>query len=89
MSVGKTINVVVMLHGGVHTWGRPDYTRVKFDDLKQFSRPMSIPSRVKFRSVSMGYNHCFLIDDSSKLWGFGDNEMGSLGMGDWKKRLAP
>ena len=37
----------------------------------------------------MGYNHCFLVDDAQKLWGFGDNEMGSLGMGDWKKRLTP
>lgn len=48
---------------------------------------MNMPSRVKFRSLSMGFNHCLLIDDAAKVWGFGDNEMGSLGMGDWKKRL--
>ena len=77
-----------MLHGNVYTWGRPDFSMSK-NNLAIDSRPKMINCKVKFRSVAVGYNHCLLIDEFSKLWTIGDNNHGQLGLGDYKKRMIP
>lgn len=87
VSCGKTINIAVMLHGNAYTWGRPDFAHSQ-TNLPIDSRPKILNSKVKFRSVAVGYNHCLLIDEFSKLWTIGDNKSGQLGLGDYKKRMV-
>ena len=44
---GKSISIAVMLRGRAFMWGKGEYHRVKFDDLKQYSRPFPICQDIK------------------------------------------
>ena len=85
---GKSISVAIMLRGRAVMWGKGEYNRLKFDDLKQYSRPFRICQDVKIRAVSVGMAHCMLIDKDDQLWVLGDNSHGCLGTVDVKKRVV-
>src|SRR5690606_35838270 len=42
----------------------------------------NIMNYIKAQQVSCSYNHIGLIDMDNKVWMFGDNEYGELGLGD-------
>ena len=44
---GKSISVAVMLRGRAFMWGKGEYHRLKFNDLKQYSRPFPICQDIK------------------------------------------
>lgn len=43
------------------------------------------PDKVKFKTIEF-CNNFYAIDFEGKLWGFGDNDCGTLGVGDWNPR---
>lgn len=56
----------------------------------QFSPPFQrIPNITNVSSVFCGYYHTILIDNDNKVYSFGDNEEGQLGLGHKKPKIQP
>ena len=70
-------------------WGKGEYQNLKFNDLKQFSRPREMNISQKIDAAFVGYDHCLLKTTEGKLWGVGTNQNGCLGTSDGKKRITP
>ena len=86
---GKNMNVAVTLQGRAYTWGKGDFMKFKFNEVKQYSRPFPICSNIQISSVNVGFDHCMLVDWKGHLWSYGENSKGNLGTGDTKKKLSP
>jgi alpha-tubulin suppressor-like RCC1 family protein len=63
-------------------WGRNKLCT----DEEQFGEPQY---KHTCKLVSMGYSHTLFLDYSSKLWAYGSNEFGQLGLGDRLFRNSP
>ena len=81
------MSVVVTLQGRVYTWGKGDFIKFKFDEVKQYARPFQICSNIQISSVNVGLDHCMFVDWKGHLWSYGENSRGNLGTGDTKKKL--
>ncbi len=78
---GQTL--AILNNGSVWTWGNNDRgqlgngTRVSSDA----PLPVDVPSGVTFVKVSSGGYASYAIDRSGRLWAWGDNRSGQLGIG--------
>lgn len=70
-------------------WGKGSYEKLKFNELRNYSRPKEICQKVKMNQVSVGLEHCLLVDSKGHLWALGANSKGNLASGDTKKKPIP
>ena len=59
--------------GQAYMWGRGEYFKPKFDDIKKFSRPIKICCQWWMKYVSVGVTHCMLVEEIGSLWCLGEN----------------
>jgi len=53
------------------------------------SHPMKLSLRNRFVSVAAGHDFSLALDQRGRLWSFGCNSKGQLGLGDWNDRMIP
>ena len=81
--------VAILAGGAVWSWG--DNRKGQLGDGSRTSSdvpvPVKVPSGVKFVKVSSGGYACYAIDRSGRLWAWGGNDNGQLGLGSVADRV--
>lgn len=88
MSCGKNINAVVVKAGTLYSWGKGEHEKPKFDDYVEYSIPFPMIEDKHIVFVSCGVSHVMAYDHLGRLYGWGEGEMGCLGLGDGNRRLS-
>lgn len=72
----------LLANGQIAGWGNNEFAQVQAGQAAFVAAPLrlSLPGR-KFVSVSRGGRHSLAIDDAGKIWAWGDNSSGQLGLG--------
>lgn len=83
----------LMENGEVYTWGSNKYGQLGLGSNEPSSRPIHVnfKGRANFiTKVSAGWNHTLCIEgDEGRVFGFGANESGQLGSGDYENANQP
>lgn len=86
ISVGDRYRMMVDKNGVVYTWGDGDYGRLGQGNLNDYDNPTQIPAAYfgDEKVVSVYASDCasFAITESGKLYAWGSNEGGQLGVND-------
>jgi alpha-tubulin suppressor-like RCC1 family protein len=72
-------------------WGWGDFGRLGHGDPRNHLAPAPVAalSGVAVRHVACGDSHCLVVAHEGKLFAFGRNQNGQLGLGDTQDRLTP
>src|SRR5579885_1247359 len=62
-----------------NNWKQPEYISI----------PTLIPDLVNIIEISCGISQSLVLDNKGRVWGFGLNAYGQLGLGDYERRLIP
>ena len=82
------MNCVVVKDGTLFSWGKGEHEKPKFDDFIEYSSPFPMIEDKNIAYVSVGASHVMALDQSGRLYGWGEGDQGCLGFGDGKKRLS-
>lgn len=82
---------VSSLRDEVYAWGWGDFGRLGIGDPSDVLVPTPIPalSGVAVAQVACGDSHCMVVATDGRLFTFGRNQNGQLGLGDTEDRLHP
>ena len=97
ISCGAKHTVCISPNGTVSTWGSGKYGQLGHGDRSNQLRPKLIgffiegkAARVcRLVAAAAGSRHTILLSDTGKLFGFGSNSFGQLGMGTRRDSLLP
>ena len=69
--------------GNLWTWGSNQLRTLgdgrKYENEWQRNYPLQITKDIKFVDISAGIDHCFAIDETGNIWGWGENNYGCFG----------
>ena len=69
--------------GNLWTWGSNQFRTLgdgrKYENERQRNYPLQITKDIKFVDISAGIDHCFAIDETGNIWGWGENYDGCFG----------
>lgn len=69
--------------GNLWTWGYNSFRTLgdgkRYEDESQRNYPLQITKDIKFVNISAGRTHCFAMDESGNIWGWGKNNYGCFG----------
>jgi len=90
ISAGENHSVGVCELGNLWGWGSNLFGCLGLGNLFSHSTvpTLILPNRI-FKSVSAGKEFSIALDNNGKVWCFGSNESGQLGLGDLKNRFNP
>jgi alpha-tubulin suppressor-like RCC1 family protein len=95
IAAGDSHSLALDTKGKLYAWGDNDAGQLGLDDSengKDGTIPTLIKSELTFRTIASGYSHSLALDTKSKLYAWGDNDSGQLGLGDHengKNRTIP
>lgn len=92
VEIGLEFNLFLLEDGSVHMSGA--ITQEGYNVLNTFGKLINLSDRmdnpVSFKQIQSGYSHALLVDESDKIYSFGANLYGQLGIGvDQDKAKAP
>ena len=75
----------------MYSWGNNDYGQLGLGNFVDENTPhqILIYFKSKNKSVACGKNHTFVVTESDVIYGWGCNENGELGLGDYINRDMP
>ena len=91
VSCGTKHTVAVCGRGDVWFWGNNDYGQLGLGDFEERKMPFRDSSNFSRKSMvacAAGANHTLLLSDVGKVFSFGDNREGQLGLG-WVGQTHP
>jgi alpha-tubulin suppressor-like RCC1 family protein len=76
-------HTIVLSQQGVYSWGCNSYGQLGHGDTLSRYQPVLVSSLVgkNIVQVASGHAHCLAISEDSKVWAWGHNEHGQLGLG--------
>lgn len=82
VSLGATHAAALDVDGAVWTWGRNLYGQLSGDaDPRGRMTPAKVEGLPRIIAVSAGGRHTLALDSDGRVWAWGDNEYGQLGIG--------
>ena len=80
---GNDYSLALDEEGNLWTWGS-NFNRTlgdgrKYENERQRNYPLQITKDIKFVDISAGIDHCFAIDETGNIWGWGENDDGCFG----------
>ncbi len=85
VSAGELHTVAVTADGIVYAWGENSSGQLGLMDTTDRLAPTPIPGliadRADIRNISTGANHTLALGEDGRLWAWGDNTFGQLGIG--------
>jgi len=86
----ETHGLEILANGQIWGWGNNEFAQVQAGQAAFVTAPvrLSLPSG-KFISMARGGRHSLAIDDTGKIWAWGDNSSGQLGLGHTRPVAAP
>lgn len=77
--------------GELYAWGLNHSGQCGLGDIKKISMPTKISSLngIPIAFIACGGSHSFVVSKSGAVFGFGKNNSGQLGIGDYVDRLYP
>lgn len=78
VTCGNMFTMALTSIGKIYHWGFVFYTTNSLS--KYYFSPQQINISEKIRSISAGSSHCVVITNNDKIYSFGDNEYGQLGI---------
>lgn len=72
----------LLINGQIVGWGNNEFAQVQAGQAAYVVEPvrLTLPG-IKFVSVASGSRHSLAIDETGKIWAWGDNSSGQLGLG--------
>jgi alpha-tubulin suppressor-like RCC1 family protein len=92
VAAGSAHSVALSQSGELCFWGRNVFGQPKGPDVISSKAPTRIPApsgATKWRKIGAGYNHSFAIADNGKLYAWGANNDGQLGIGSIQSSDSP
>jgi len=96
VSCGEYRTVLLSEDGRIWTFGENSSGQLGHGDIVNRNVPTEIqrgeyglPEDVKIVDVSCGFHHTGLLSDDGRIWTFGNNYYGQLGLGDIENRYVP
>lgn len=93
LSAGADHSLGITNDGKLYAWGRNNVGQLGIDTLATTgtSSPVlvSVPVGVKFEDVSANLDHSYALTMDGKIWAWGGNAHGQLGLGDTVDRSSP
>ena len=91
IACGQSFNLIVTTSTEVYSWGQNDSGQLGHGDLQERHLPTVLASfrGVTLTRVSCGGRHAAALDKDGKLWRWGENCSGCLGLGDHENRSLP
>lgn len=83
---------IIKADGSVWVWGNNDYGQIGDGTYAAKTSPVKVASDTGFTqaiSVSVGENHVIAIAPDGSLWGWGMNQKGQLGNGNYNQQTKP
>lgn len=85
---GYKHTILIDIDDIVYSFGSNEYFQLGFIDRNDHrSLPTQIVGFSKILSAYCGCNHTFLVDINNKIWGFGINDCGQLGIGKFYQQI--
>ena len=80
----------LLINGQIAGWGNNEFAQVQAGQAAYVVEPvrLTLPS-IKFASVASGSRHSLAIDETGKIWAWGDNSSGQLGLGHTRPVTGP
>jgi alpha-tubulin suppressor-like RCC1 family protein len=94
-SVGKYHTVALDFNNEVWVFGDNNYGQLGLGHYQNKFRPTKIPSQAfgwhnfKIKAIAAGAHHTVALDFNNKIWAFGSNDYGELGLNDTSERVTP
>src|SRR5579885_1331493 len=90
ISAGGQHSLVLDNRGKVWSFGNNYYGQLGLGNTQEnFLSPVAIPDLSNIVQISAGGNYSLVLDNQGKVWSFGYNIFGQLGLGDGNDRLIP
>lgn len=93
LSAGADHSLGITNNGKLYAWGRNNVGQLGINTLATTgtSSPVlvSVPVGVKFEDVSANLDHSYALTMDGKIWAWGGNAHGQLGLGDTVNRSSP
>jgi alpha-tubulin suppressor-like RCC1 family protein len=88
VSLGKNMNNIALKNGNLLSWGKGDHEKPCQDDFKEYSLPFPLIEDRHISFVTCGVSHCMAIEETGRLFGWGNGTSGALGLGDGGRRIS-
>jgi alpha-tubulin suppressor-like RCC1 family protein len=90
IEAGRTNNLALDTQGKLYSWGENDYGQLGLCDLEEYRTiPTPVAPELTFRTIATRDFHSLALDTKGKLYAWGRNEYGQLGLSDKKDRIIP
>jgi alpha-tubulin suppressor-like RCC1 family protein len=90
VSVGLNFSVVLDQQGNVYTFGANNHGQLGNQTAGRINLvPTLIPCAIPIQSIATGQSHTLMLDQQQRVWSFGYNNRGQLGVGDLENRFIP
>jgi len=90
ISCGGIHSLVLDSEGRIFSFGNNKYGQLGLGDNKQINNtPQMIPSIQNITQISCGGYHSLVLDSEGRIFSFGRNEYGQLGLGDNSHKNTP
>lgn len=97
VAAGNLHNLALHANGEVWAWGGNGAGELGMGDTLSRNTPVKIPGLTNIVAISTGQNpalglyssHSLALDQTGRVWAWGENEFGQLGVGDTLDRTTP
>jgi alpha-tubulin suppressor-like RCC1 family protein len=90
VAAGEQFSMALDQNGSVWSWGRNSHGNLGLGSFDfKIITPVKIPTLINIRKISAGGSYGLALDSDMKVWSFGFNKYGSLGLGKLKQFCLP
>ena len=88
---GMFNTAAIKSNGALYVWGNNTYGQLGLGESAQQSSPncVRIANANNWKSIALFYRHVLALDTQGRLFSWGENSKGELGLGDTDSRLSP
>jgi alpha-tubulin suppressor-like RCC1 family protein len=93
VATGSFFSAAFTSSGYLFTWGKNSAGQLGLGNVVDASSPTLVPffatSQLRIKKICIGHSHCVALASDRKLYVWGDNSFGQLGLGDIENRALP
>jgi alpha-tubulin suppressor-like RCC1 family protein len=92
IAAGASHSLALDNQGKLYAWGYNYYGQLGLGDSekgKNRTIPTAVAPKITFKAIAAGGYHTLALDNQGKLYAWGNNDTGQLGLGDEVKRTIP